>query len=415
MTAIKTCGADCLNYGTTVTSTTYTPTTGSTGMIRFNMADFDGTVAVYLEFNETISYSGVLDAYADGFCRLYDFTNSASVTGSEVEFSSSGRKRSGNISSYFSGKGDVSIYLQIKAGNGFTTVVVYGWRIVVIQSGTISKICHYVSLAGNDAVTGTTYAEEARPKKYAYDGTLFDGTKVVIFAATLVGDGTSTMYAELYDKTANAAIGSTEVSTASATEVFLESGNIAGSLTNGNELTTYVKRANGSQGIIRNAFLIIEQTGINNGTGKFQSVMQITNNYRTSTSTTYDIGLINNYYDPSDWTSATIDFKGEYIIKRTAFSGTPNGRAHLTDDTVEIDSSEVITTNTSYERKTSGSLTPPSAASLINDGIKIVGTGTSPTVYITSARVLLTITALGYVPAGGVVQGYMQTGKYWGT
>ncbi|MEW6295952.1 MAG: hypothetical protein AB1467_06755 [Candidatus Diapherotrites archaeon] len=412
MSAIKQCGADALNYGLSVAGIlTYTPTQGSTGIVRFNLADYDGTVAVYLEINEDITYNAPLDSGPDGYARLYDKTNSVAVTGSEIHFFSNGRKRSGDISSYFSGKGDVDVYLQIKCGNSDTTIVGWGWRLIVTQSGIISKTVIYIPISGNLAITGTTYAEDSRPKRWAHNATNYDGTIAVYFAATLTKYTANTMYAKLYDNTAAADITGGELTSTSATEEFKVSGNIASNLTNGNELTVYEKVDSGT-GIIRNAFLIIKQTGINNGTGKFQTVMQITNNYRTNTITSYDTGPVNNQYNPSDWNNATINFKGEYVIKRTSYSGTPSGQAHLTDDGTEISGSELTTTSSTYERKTTGSLTTPASASKINDGIKLTGSGTLMTVYITSSRVILTITNLGAI-AGPTLNQLMRHGKYF--
>jgi hypothetical protein len=396
--AIKQAGQEGLMADFSTTSLTYTPTQGSLGMVHIEKADFDGTVSIYLEMVVGLPFSGSPDGMSQGYGQLYDVTNSGAVTGSETWMYAVADYylwTSDDFSSYFDTHDDIDAYLQVRAANDLTTVNLRAWRVVYKQNGTISKTVTYIPLGSNQTIASQTYADLTYPKWWTYTSTNYDGSVSTYFCATITDNGSAdTMFAELYNKTDGSAVSNSILSTTSDVEVYLTSPALT--LTTAKTYTCYIRRGATGTGILRNAFLKIVQTGMSSTTGKFQTVMQHTC-ARWTRAGGYVSQTYQGRYNPADWSNATIDFKGEYIIHRTGGTIFPTAYAHITDDMNEISGSEKSTSNTGYTLLTSGSLTAPNASSKIDDGIK---SSQGTTADISCGRTILTITNLGTVAEG---------------
>lgn len=385
------------NYEYATTSATYVPTTPQTGLVPVNFSKYSNISAIYFEFVVGMDYSGVPDGSTGGVVQLYDNNNSKAVTGSEVSCGTTSyfRYRSSNLS-YFWSYPNASVYAQVYAGS-LTTVKLRAWRIIIMQNGGVSSTITYIPIGDQEAVsTMIDGIEIIYPKRWVYNSSNYDGTLSIKYCATIQKNTAGGMTAGLYDRTIDDFVSGGEVTTTNANETYLCTGAL--SLTDGDEYTTEAYRGTGTSktGIIRNAFLVIEQTGMNITNGKTQMVMQMTNNYRLVSGTNYDIGNFLNQYNSSDWNNVTQDLKGEYIFKATTGY---NVSVHLMNWTVavstEIPNSVLSTITTTYARYKTPSLTAP-ITSNIDDGIKANATSNE---FITSTRLIQTLTCIGCPPS----------------
>lgn len=366
---------------------------GIFGMTDFDISDYDGTVEVYLEVVFDMTFSGVPNGIPEAYADLWDVNNSQEVTDSEI-WCGIGRHRSPDISNYFNTYGKITIFPRFRAGNEDTWVYVHAMRLIIIQSGTITKTATYIPIGDSEQPVFTTYSGIRSPKRWDYDSGDYSGNLAVYFGATLSAENPSyTTHAILYDKDISAGILGSEFSTSSDPPIYIESGDISGNLSNGNTLDVYLKYTVG-KGYIRNAFLIIKQTNIPQETGKLKTVMQETNFAWSTTGTVYhyygDSGF-KNEYDPNDWSDCDLTSEGEYMLK--AIGRFKTGYARLTDDASEISGSIESTTSAAYTQLNTGILTLPASASEIDSETK--GSDATAGGGLSSARLILIITNLG--------------------
>lgn len=71
---------DILNGVLSLSSTAWTGS-GESGIVPLKLADYDGTINVYLEVVTTRVYTGVLDGGPEGYVRVFDKTNNVALDG----------------------------------------------------------------------------------------------------------------------------------------------------------------------------------------------------------------------------------------------------------------------------------------------------------------------------------------------
>lgn len=392
------------NYGYTTTSGSFAPTDGEMGIVNVNLSKYANVSEAYFEIVYDVDYSGIPNGAASALISLYDMDNDVDIEDSWIIVGQTAGfliARSSNVSYFWENcTNGCDVYPHMYVGNPPTdTITIRAWRIIIYQEGDISSTITYIPVSDNQAEAGAAYNNVDYPKYWVFNYSKYDGSLNVKFCATLENNTAGTIYAELYG---GGAVSGSEVSS-SGSPVFNCSGNLT--LTTGTEYTTYVKVDAGS-GIIRNAFLVVEQTGMSTTNGKLETVMQLTNNYRSHAGA-YDSGYFYNWYNQTDWDSSTRTFYGEYVLRVTARIA-PMEWAHLTDDGVAIANSEVTHSTSTYTRVTSSSFSEPNGQ--IDDGIK---SGTGSTAYISSGRMIIDITGLG-VAAGGECWSYNAVnGEYY--
>lgn len=381
----------------TTTSTTYTPTTPQTGLVPVNISKYANVSAVYFEVTSRANFSGIPNSYGEGYVQLYDDNSSAIVTNSELYISTPAYLlyRTENLSYFWTNK-NAMVYAQIKTGNVDSTEILRSWRVIIIQNGGISSTITYIPIGDNNAYTNTGYTDITYPKYWIYNPNNYDGTLTVKFCATISNSTATTMYAEL-NYTNGTVISGSEVSTNGASkEVF----NCSNSLTiaNGN-LTTNVKINGGTSGILRNAFLVIEQNGMNLCGGKIEMVMQLTNSlFETGGTTSYYPSKSFNSYNDSDWNGITMIKRGEYVFKKAPV-GVATVTSALTIDsggTRNVNDSEISTnliTYSLYQTPSNISLSSDYESNYIGDKIKTTSFRIPNS--LTSGRIVITLTNIG--------------------
>ena len=65
-------------------STTYVPTDGSLGMVKFLKDSYSDISAIYFEAVIGVTFGGIPNGSHTGYARLYNHTDSTDVSGSEV-------------------------------------------------------------------------------------------------------------------------------------------------------------------------------------------------------------------------------------------------------------------------------------------------------------------------------------------
>ena len=180
---------------------------------KLNTADFDGTILYYFEV-DLLSLAVGGTAYAE----LYNATDSTSVSSSEVSIaydgnSSTKRIRSGAIS--LSGDKEYTIRVKHDITN-LSNAVLYGARIIVVQSGTITKTQIQIELGveANASSTSTSnILDEAGT--FLYEASKYDGSVTIRHDAVIKSTSGNTTSSGIYDVTAAGVISSSTVSTTS--------------------------------------------------------------------------------------------------------------------------------------------------------------------------------------------------------
>lgn len=298
----------------------------------YTAGNYDGTVAIYFEVVMKIS-SGSYTAYAE----LY--SGAASVTGSELTTTSTSevRLRSGDISGALSDGG--SYRVRIKSSNASGTTTLYQARIIIVQTGTITKTETVFTLESNSTTTGTSYTDASNSGIYLWDANQFDGTVAVYFEAYLSGQTVSdTAYAQLAT-TGGSAVSSSEVSSTGSTDTRVRSSAVT--LADDTEYVCQIKTSS-STGRVRAARIIIVQTATPTKTESYYP----TNSAVTIASGTTEVSDFSKaYYDADEWSVSSLSaYFGGTLLR----SGGTEGYNDLNDGSTDIVT--LSTTNTSKTR-----------------------------------------------------------------
>jgi len=304
-----------VDSSSTTTSTSYVFPTSFRSLWLYTSANWDGTVEVY--FEAVLSNS----AGATASAILSNAAGSANVTGSEVQTTATSqtRIRSGDILSALTNATDYGV--RIKASSGTTSI--YNAKLIIKQTGTITKKEYYIPLtAGASGTTSTSLIEATRSCYVEFDPTQWDGTYSVYLEATgQVNSGGFFGFAQLRnvtDSTTDAAAIST--STTTPTRMRSTALSMAGSV------KTYSVHYRTNSGAVTfslsDACLVIIQSG-SPTKGVFHDATKAGYLSTTATSNT----LLNGsylYWDDNDWsvTSQTIMYAGTLRISNAASTAT---------------------------------------------------------------------------------------------
>lgn len=318
---------------TSATTTSTTAVVASTGDATGHYWDADaynGTVAVY--FEAVLKSSNGSNAYA----RLTN-TSGTLVTSSEVTTTSTTTQvvRSGDISANLTD--NTSYIVGIRSASGVTTTL-YAARLVVIQTGGITKTETQIPLCGQlVATTSTAIIDHTFTYRFFYDASKYDGTVSIFFEAGCRSTGAGiAATAYLYDTSSNQI---TSVSVTGTNGARTRSGAIT--LTDG---TTYIARIRSANALfnaqIGSCKIIIQQTGFTKTETHYPlRTAQLT---ASATSDTSLDGLIT--WTASEWFVATNTI---YYEATLLISGANTAYLDLNDG-----SSDIITLSTTSTTKT---------------------------------------------------------------
>lgn len=199
---------------------------------RLNSDDFDGVVNYYFEAVFRNSGTSGQTAYVE----LWNKTDGVSVSGSELSIlgpSPNGfpkRLRSAAIAL----SGDKIYTIRVKHSNTTSNTVVAAARLIVVQTGDITKTQIHHELGVESSTSSTSNSNRLTGVgKFLYEASKYDGTVTIRHDAVLRTTASNTTTSGIYDETAGSVVSGSEVNKTNDTNpTLLSSGNIT--LTDGN-------------------------------------------------------------------------------------------------------------------------------------------------------------------------------------
>lgn len=340
----------------------------------YTSANYDGTIEVYFEAVLKIS-SGSYTAYAE----LYNGTSQVA----EVSTSSTTttRVRSGDIFSSLSN--GVQYNIRLKSSSSSGTATIYAARLIIVQSGTVTKTETIISLGSSSVFTSTTYIEESLKGRWKYIAADWDGITGVYYEVFgSVANASATGYFSSYEAGVGV-VTNGEATTGATSDTRTRSGNWSSYLVDGAQYYGAAKTSNASYGArSRSARIIIVQSSFT----KTVSYYPVGVYYAQSLAeTTFDVKV---YYDAQELDVSSAAY---YFISTCATaSGAGPGNVYLNDGSSDVAS--VTTTTATRDFYTSSSFSPTDNTEYV---FKTSSTGTN-VVHLNSA-----IMALFEISAGG--------------
>lgn len=348
----------------------------------YTAGSYDATVTIYFEAVIKIS-TGTKTAQA----ALYTYVSGgggAAVTGSTVTTTSTTaiRVRSGDIKANLVDGTEYCVQIGLLATAATETI--YQARLVIIQTGTITKSEGQIEFGGthdNYSDPGTSYIEAPNTGYFLYTAANWTAVTAIYFESTIEGDGTHTGYSQLYDTLGNAVSGS-EVSSASGSRLRKRSGDIKANLVDGR---TYLMRIKDSAagGFIdhMSGRLIFVQSG---SLTKLELHLPIRNSLHTITTTAGANEFGNILWNNSDISVSS--FLAYHDVTFKVSSALKEADVDLNDGTTDLDTRS--TSSTSKVQSRSGSITLSDGATY-DTQLRITATAATATLY--NSKVVLVV------------------------
>lgn len=263
--------------------------------------NFDGSVEAYFE-----AVIGVVPAPFTGTAQLFNLTGGLSVTELHVTGSAPFRIRSANIwSSLVSGS---SYIVRIKSSNATGTCSIWAARVLIYQSGTITKTESYYDLSTNTTTQSGTFVTNVVAGYWKYDPTHWHGLSGIYFEGLISHSlATGTAYGRIANADTDATIVNSEISIAGITDTFDRSANFIDDLVSG---TVYVPafrssyQAAGQNTRMRGSRLTFFQTNPNLS-GSVSYFSQTVGNVITSSNTTGNTHIHRWLFANNEWNGIT--------------------------------------------------------------------------------------------------------------
>jgi len=341
-------GVSLVTTSRTTTSTTYTVTEDRKPIWRYDSSVFDAVTAIYLELNGRVTNP------ATGTIGLHDDSGTI-VTGAEAVTTQAGtpnsRTRSGDIKANLTTGTDY----HIKYKTSTDTLTVDSAKIIIIHNGGVTKTEINIELGERLNVT-TTYAEPTNYATWLYTAAEYEPAPTAYFEATLKpSNAARTVYAQLYDVTAGAAVAGSEV-THTGDTVTTRKRSAAITLVDGHSYRPQVKGDSGSSEDVTCTRLLIQQSG---SLVKTTVYFPILNSSTANTGASYTNQDREMLFDgSSNWSVSSALYYYEANIKVSV--GVETGYYQLYNETDTAQIGEVTTTATVSTRVRTASLTMPS-------------------------------------------------------
>lgn len=392
-----------LNTSLSTTSTSYTPTDGSLGMVSIPWGDFTDIVSIRLVARTGIVGSCTPNSSPTTYVQLYDRTNSAELA--VVQGTGNGVYKSDNFAGSLPA-GTTLCDIRIKRGCQTSAAVYAAYLEVTQETSSETKTVIFIPIGANVNAALTSYARTgyattmiggARSQKhFLYEAADWSGITAAYVGATLYATATRTAYlkADTLGQTNQLA----EFSETATTPQHHLSADVSGSIADGEEYTSFVKSsAIRSNAYIKNAYMRIHLTDptklltmqplncrgiITKGSGWAEDAGG--NQAKFVTGDDY-------FYN------TTVALKHQAIICHE--SDTSMGGGIYDDGTRDTDA-DVSTTATSLERKVSGAITGIAVDSVLSPGYNLGSTGFLVSGLLGSNMLLHYITSIDN-PAGG--------------
>lgn len=320
----------------TISATSYTDLVNLVAR-KWESGLYDGTVTVY--FEACIDPNG---ATRTTYAALYDAAGNQ-VEGSEISwYGGDGNVptlvRSGAIT--LTNNTEYHVKAKRATGNG----VLSGARLVIKQSGTITKTATYIDFVNNEISRAANSYTDHGVLNWPHDADLYDGITAAYFEASIRhSSGSYSAYAELWNSTDSSQVA--EVSDASTTYIRKRSADIKASLADAKSYMPRFKNGGGNTAYCIGASLIIVQENFS----KSASVLSVLDYRAGGWTGVTTVGYFN--LTKADWSTKTITANAFFSGIASA-SGTGYGYSRFREtDGTNIDISPNITdTSAPFEK-----------------------------------------------------------------
>lgn len=382
---------------------------------KLNTADFDGTVSFY--FEASLMNNGTAGSQT-AYVQLWNHTDGAAVTGGELT-TVLGTYPSRLRTAALTLSGDKVYSVRLKHSNSSGNAVLYASRIIVVQSGAVTKTQIHQEIGYEVGVTSTSATNiPSGVAQFLYEASKYDGSITVRHDATLITTASNTATAGIYDVTAASVLSGSEVTkTNDATYTIQSSGNLT--LTDGHlyQPTYYVSA--GASVLAESSKLVFTITG---GFTKYLAYMALYSSFNHGTGSQNSTQIYPNFNNWVEYNPHfdTADFSGttNTYYHETMMSINNSARTVYTDISVyvyavsatPISGTEISHTgDTAISRVRSSSFSMPAGGNDLNTDVSAsVGTNAAA---VFNDYLILEVTGFG----GGPVNGNMIAhGSWWG-
>lgn len=369
--------------------------------VRFNPNDYDGTVTFY--FEACIKNTGSVGSTA--YVQLYNLTDGAAVAGTELTVGSGInsfelRLRSGAITL----TGDKIYAVQVKHNTDLIGTVIGAARIIVVQSGNITKTQIHQQLSHGASVSSTSNTNVVTGMaQFLYEASKYDGSVTVRHDAAVIATSGNTTTSGIYDVTSSSVVSSSEVSTTSTSLTVVSSSNLT--LTDGHVYQPTMYVSGGAAVTFDTNELVFTLTG---GFTKYLAYLQVFNTAGSGSSSagnvypSYQV-YVDKYinFDTTAFTglNLTTYYESNLSIANSAQTAHSNLQTYVyAISSNSISGTDVTHTgDTNVARSRSSSFSMPAGANDIVTGIATSNAGTTALEWI--SYLILEVTGLGAEPS----------------
>lgn len=342
-----------------------------------------------------IYFEAVLSTSLSGSAAYAELHNGTSqITEISADSTSASWVRSGNIVGSIVNGGQYRV--RIKSLGAGATTTLYAARIVIVQSGIISKTETIYQFGSSFITSSTSYTNDTAKSYYYWDSNQFDGNVVCYFEGLVNNQTAGASTSAILIDSSGSVLGS-EISVVGTTETRIRSGSFI--LSDG--LVNIRLKAGASNARLRQARLIITQTG---SPTKTETYYPIGKSFATITTGSYKKPIL---WDSDNWHVASKEIYHQTWLNRVA--GTSNATLYSFSGSGNIDTlSESV--SATIVREISGSLVLP------NDFYDTYYFGSNGTGFGTDiiVRTIITSGSSGssLVLGSSIMSGYGDTGFY---
>lgn len=367
---------DGLNKFYSTSSTSFSPTDKSNGVIEWDGSKYTGITEVYIETVQRETGTCLPNQFHAIQFQLYDYTNSTAIgtTTSYDSATSWAARRSSNIASSMP-SGVAQLGVQIKKTCG-TDTQMNSWRLVVVQEATSTpKTRIYIPVGGVTMSFGATYRAVTDPKKFKYDSDHYATIDAIYIGGTIRDDNaayTATLKVDNAGQTDS--IGTASVT--GTTYDWAKSADVKADITDEETYQAYVTSDNRrGSGQIQNAYIIIDLSPVT----KYQGVLTIlTMGWLTSDSTYIEEDGFKHIYD-NIWSGVSVVLTHASVLKKDVAATSADAR--IFDDGSGISGLDTSVGTTTYYWVESGSASEPADGSIIGFALKRSGGSVSDQVF----------------------------------
>lgn len=329
-----------------MTSTSWLNGSDDAGRIEFIPSKYDKVTSIMFEFDADFDFFGIPDGGGCGLVALFNINNKSIVPGSiKGTGGTPDVDRTINLSYFFENVTSPTNFTIAGRGCGSSTVNIHGARLIIVQdtpTNTSSYILIGASMGSSSTKSpGSPYDEIVYPKRWMFNLSDHSHTITKSFSATFYSSiNGKTVYSGIQDLSS-----STDLYTFSTTSNLPQYMTTNIGLTDEHELTSTLNTRlafppPNPVAIQRNAFIIIDQTGLNDTNFNISVPLQMDNTQRAETSgSAQRDSRYRALYNGSNFYGARKNYYSDYTMKTQTSGGVKNAIALITFGATDISQS----------------------------------------------------------------------------